>query len=102
MGMLKDGQWVLLFGGNVKKDLPDILKAFQIRHKVYPCCCCYIAKACCCSCGKSLMDKVTVVMKPINVAVQSALESLNSEEFETIMAANGLSFYMFETTPAEV
>jgi len=100
--MLKDQRWVLMFGANLKKDLPAVLKAFRIRHKVYPCCCCYIAKACCCSCGKSKMDKVQVVMKPINVAVQSALEAVTSEEFEAIMAAHGLTFYIFEGAPADI
>jgi len=41
-------------------------------------------------------------MKPINIAVQSALEALTSEEFENIMAAHGLSFYIFEAVPVEV
>merc|ERR1711920_1076850 len=99
--MLKDEQWVLMFGANLKKDLPAILKAFQIRHQVYPCCCCYIMKACCCSCGKNRMEKVKVIMKPINVAIQRALEALTSDEFEAIMAAHKLSFYIFEATPAE-
>lgn len=98
---LKDQRWVLMFGANLKHDLPAVLKAFRIRDQVYPWCCCSIAQACCCSCGKSKSEKVQLVMKPINIAVKSALEALTSEEFETIMAANKLGFYIFEAAPEE-